>query len=115
MTSRASRPSPEPPRRPKGSRLSRRTDWRCGRCRRCTGGEGGRGLTPIAASGNFFYKQVVYFEVIGELTEIESMAAGPAIRQLAILREQYGGERWSKLKGLAWVRLGNGTIRRAEL
>jgi hypothetical protein len=57
----------------------------------------------------------VYFEVIGELTGIEIMAVGPAIRQLAILREQYGGERWSKLKGLAWIRLGDGTIRKAEL
>jgi hypothetical protein len=57
----------------------------------------------------------MYFEVVGELTSIEIIAVGPGIRQLAELRERYGGERWSKLKGIAWVRLGDGTMRRAEL
>ena len=57
----------------------------------------------------------MYFEIVGALTSIEIIAAGPGIRQLDELREQYGGERWSKLKGIAWVRLGDGTIRKAEL
>jgi hypothetical protein len=57
----------------------------------------------------------VYFEVIGDLSAIEIIAVGPSIRQLEALREQYGGGRWSKLKGVARVRLGDGTIRRAEL
>ena len=38
-----------------------------------------------------------------------------SIRDLARLREQYGGVRWRKLKGIATVRLGNGRIRTVEL
>ena len=38
-----------------------------------------------------------------------------SIRDLARLREQYGGVRWRKLKGIATVRLGNGRIPRVEL
>ena len=57
----------------------------------------------------------MYFEIVGEVEAVEIIAAGPAIRQLEILREEYGGRRWSKLKGTARVRLVDGTIRRAEL
>ena len=57
----------------------------------------------------------MYFEIVGALTAIEIIAVGPGIRQLDELREEYGGERWSKLKGIAWVRLADGTIRKAEL
>jgi hypothetical protein len=57
----------------------------------------------------------VYFEILGDLSAIEIIAVGPSIHQLEALREQYGGGRWSKLKGIAWVRLDDGTIRRAEL
>jgi hypothetical protein len=72
-------------------------------------------LNPVVPRGVFFYNEVVYCEIIGEIAAIEIMAVGPGIRQLAALQEHYGGERWSKLKGIAWVRLGDGTIRRAEL
>ncbi|MFL6201959.1 MAG: hypothetical protein ACJ76J_22525 [Thermoanaerobaculia bacterium] len=56
-----------------------------------------------------------YFELVGEVTQIEPIAAGAAIRQLSSLREQYGEGRWSKLKGIGMVRLPDGTIRKAEL
>jgi hypothetical protein len=55
------------------------------------------------------------FEIIGEITELEIIAVGSAIRDLARLRRQYGEGRWRKLKGMARVRLASGRIRLAEL
>ncbi len=57
----------------------------------------------------------MYFEIIGEVTDIETVAVGSAIRDIARLRKQYGQGRWRKLKGIATVRLANGRIRRAEV
>ena len=55
------------------------------------------------------------FEIIGEITDIETIAIGKAIRELPRLRKQYGQSRWRKLKGVASIRLPGGRIRRAEL
>lgn len=55
------------------------------------------------------------FEIIGDITEIEVIAVGSSIHDLARLRRQYGEGRWRKLKGRAWVRLVSGRIRLAEL
>ena len=57
----------------------------------------------------------MHFEIIGDITDIEPIAVGSAIREVARLRKQYGRGRWRKLKGLAVIRLANGRIRRAEL
>ncbi len=57
----------------------------------------------------------MHFEVIGDITEIELIASGRSIRVLPLLRKRYGKGRWRKLKGKAMVRLGEGTIRRAEI
>jgi len=46
----------------------------------------------------------MYFEIIGEITEIETIAVGGRIRDIARLRKQFGKGRWRKLKGLATVR-----------
>ena len=54
------------------------------------------------------------FEIIGEITEIETIAVSGRIRDIAQLRRAYGRGRWRKLKGVASVRLGNGRIRLAE-
>lgn len=54
------------------------------------------------------------FEIVGEITEIETIATGRAIRDLQRLRRLYGSGRWRKLK-VALVRLRSGAIRRAEL
>jgi hypothetical protein len=48
------------------------------------------------------------FEIVGEITGVEIIAAGPGIRVLRYLRKVYGGGRWRKLKGIATVRLPNG-------
>jgi hypothetical protein len=58
---------------------------------------------------------VVYFEIEGEVEAVEIFATGSGIRQIEALREEYGGRRWNKVKGIAKVRLSNGTIRAAEL
>jgi hypothetical protein len=55
------------------------------------------------------------FEIIGDITQIEAIAVGTAIRDLARLRRVYGAGRWRKLKGIATIRLANGRIRVAEL
>jgi len=57
----------------------------------------------------------MYFEIVGEITEIETIAVGSRIRDIARLRKQFGKGRWRKLKGLATVRLKNGKIRNVEL
>jgi hypothetical protein len=57
----------------------------------------------------------MHFEIIGDITDIEPIAVGSAIREVARLRKQYGRGRWRKLKGTALIRLANGRIRRAEL
>ena len=55
------------------------------------------------------------FEIVGEISGIETMARGSGVRDRRRLRKQYGGERWRKRKGVAQVRLIDGTVRRAEI
>jgi len=55
------------------------------------------------------------FEIVGSISSIESVAVGPGIRDLPRLRKQYGKGNWKKLKGLASVRLIDGTVHTAEL
>jgi hypothetical protein len=55
------------------------------------------------------------FEVISDITEIETIAVGAAIHDLARLRKEYGPGRWRKVKGIAMIRLRTGRVRRAEL
>ncbi len=55
------------------------------------------------------------FEIVGEITRTETIAVGKGIRDLQRLRRLYGRGRWRKLKGVAFVRLRSGTVRKAEL
>jgi hypothetical protein len=57
----------------------------------------------------------MHFEVLGEITDVEVIAMGHAIRDLARLRKRYGKANWRKLKGTALVRLASGRIRLTEL
>lgn len=57
----------------------------------------------------------MHFEIVGKITEIETIAVGHAIRILVLLQKRYGKGRWRKLKGIASVRLNDGTIRLAEI
>ncbi len=55
------------------------------------------------------------FEIIGDIGNVETIAIGSSIRDVARLRKTYGKGRWRKLKGDAQIRLKNGRIRLAEL
>jgi len=57
----------------------------------------------------------VYFRILGEITDVETIATGSSIRELARLRRRYGRGRWRKRKGTAQVELAGGVIRLAEL
>lgn len=57
----------------------------------------------------------MHFDVVGEITNVENIAAGRRIRQIERLRRLYGKGRWRKMKGEALIRLASGQLRRAEL
>jgi hypothetical protein len=54
-------------------------------------------------------------EVVGRIRDVQVIAVGGGIRDLARLRRRFGNGRWRKLKGIAWVRLENGSICKAEV
>ncbi len=55
------------------------------------------------------------FEVITDFSDTETIAIGRSIRELPQLQARFGRGRWRKRKGIANVRLSDGTIRLAEL
>ena len=57
----------------------------------------------------------MYFRILGEITDVETIATGSGIRELARLRRRYGRGRWRKRKGAAEVELPGGLRRLAEL
>jgi len=57
----------------------------------------------------------IYFEVVGEIRGVETIAVGRGIRDLGRLRERHGAGRRRKCKGVGIVRLLDGRMRVAEL
>jgi len=57
----------------------------------------------------------LYFEIVGDVVRVSEIARGRGIREVRRLRRLYGGGRWRKMKGVATVRLGDGTMLRAEV
>jgi hypothetical protein len=57
----------------------------------------------------------MHFEILGEISAVETIATGAGIREIARLRKRYGRGRWRKRKGLAEVRLARGEIVAVEL
>jgi len=55
------------------------------------------------------------FEILGEISGVETIATGSGIREIARLRRIYGRGRWRKRKGVARVRLVDGSIHLAEV
>ena len=55
------------------------------------------------------------FEILGEISDIETFATASGIREIARLRRIYGRGRWRKRKGVARVRLSDGSPHLAEL
>lgn len=57
----------------------------------------------------------MHFEIIGKIENAETFATGKGIRELRRLHRAYGKGRWRKRKGIAQVKLPDGSIRLAEL
>jgi hypothetical protein len=57
----------------------------------------------------------MHFDILGEITNVETIAVGAHIRELTRLEKQYGSGRWRKRKGEAMMRLKNSRIVRAEI
>jgi hypothetical protein len=57
----------------------------------------------------------MYFELLGEIENVQTIAVAGRIREIMRLRRAYGPARWRKLKGEAAVRLESGRICRAEV
>lgn len=55
------------------------------------------------------------FDIIDNITEIQTIATGSGIRELDRLRKMYGHGNWRKMKGITRIRLPSGRIRLAEL
>ena len=55
------------------------------------------------------------FRIIGEIREIETIAAGQSVRIRRRLERIYGRGRWRKMKGVAVVELADGTMCEAEI
>jgi len=57
----------------------------------------------------------MYFEIVGDISEVETFAIGSGIREIARLRRVSGRGRWRKRKGVARVRLADGSVHLAEV
>jgi hypothetical protein len=57
----------------------------------------------------------VHFELLDPITQIETFAVGSRIREIARLRKFYGKGRWRKRKGIAKIRLSDGSVHVAEI
>ena len=55
------------------------------------------------------------FEIVGGIEVVETIATGNAIREIAVLIDEFGAGRWRKLKGVALVRLPDDSMRLAEI
>jgi hypothetical protein len=55
------------------------------------------------------------FEILGKIKSPEIIAVGSSIRQLPRLRKLLGKGRWRKMKGMAKVRLRDGTVHEGEI
>ncbi|MBN9558160.1 MAG: hypothetical protein J0I26_11595 [Alphaproteobacteria bacterium] len=54
-------------------------------------------------------------EILGEISQIETIATASGIREIVRLRKTYGRGRWRKRKGTAQIRLSGGSFCVAEL
>ena len=54
------------------------------------------------------------FELLSQISEVEFIAFGRQIRELARLQRAYGHGRWRKLKGMALVKFSGTQIVRME-
>jgi hypothetical protein len=55
------------------------------------------------------------FDILSEISHVEVIAIGSAIREVQRLIKHYGRGRWRKLKGYATIRFSDGSTCMAEL
>jgi hypothetical protein len=55
------------------------------------------------------------FEILGQITDVETFATGTGIREISRLRRLYGRGRWRKRKGIARVRFEDGSVAFTEV
>lgn len=55
------------------------------------------------------------FTIVGKISNIQTIAVGSEIRELAFLQRDFGKGRWRKLKGIATIRFFDGVTRLAEV
>jgi hypothetical protein len=54
-------------------------------------------------------------EILSEIGDVDTIATGRRVRIRRYLDRTYGAGRWRKMKGIATVRLADGTVCRAEI
>jgi hypothetical protein len=57
----------------------------------------------------------MHFTIVVPITNAETFAQGKGIRELPRLRKAYGAGRWRKRKGVATVKLQDGSMVKAEV
>jgi hypothetical protein len=57
----------------------------------------------------------VEFELVGDIRNIETIAAARGVYIRRLLERNYGKGRWRKMKGIAVVKFADGTIREAGI
>jgi len=55
------------------------------------------------------------FKLLSDISDIETIASGRGVRIRQHLERTYGQGRWRKMKGIATVKLEDGTICEAEI
>jgi len=58
---------------------------------------------------------MIGFQILSEIGDIETIAAGRGVYIRHYLEHTYGKGRWRKMKGIATVELADGTICEAEI
>ena len=57
----------------------------------------------------------MFFELVGDIDQVEAIASGRGIRELDRLQKRYGKATWRKMKGVGEIRLRSGLVVKAEL
>ena len=55
------------------------------------------------------------FDILSDISDIETIAAGQGVHIRRHLERTYGRGRWRKMKGVATVQLSDGTVCEAEI
>jgi hypothetical protein len=57
----------------------------------------------------------MHFQIVGDISSVVTIATSSGIREIQRLRKAYGRGRWRKRKGIARIRLQDGTMAHAEI